>query len=297
MNRAAAGMQLTTEALPGGRGHMMDAGAPVARLTVAHELHERLSEAARTAGVQQADDQGEVAKQLHRQNADLKGNGGDLAQGHFPEFQQPHLMLASPAGIQSSTAGSTHQQSNAHHAITSGGHASIATGRSFLASAKDAIRLFAYRLGLKLVAASGDIDMQALKNGINILAKLEIKMEGKRVDINGTDGVRINGGGSYIDVSQSGITSGTNGLFQVHSADYLFSGPDSRPVVPHEVTSALKPGEPVPVVDMLGNKVPDSHVIVRPGENEARTATEGGKIDPEALLNHHVLRRWRPRRG
>ncbi|WP_412770443.1 type VI secretion system Vgr family protein, partial [Ralstonia solanacearum] len=61
MNRAAAGMQITTEALPGGRGHMMDAGAPVARLTVAHALHERLSEAARMAGVQQADDQGEVA--------------------------------------------------------------------------------------------------------------------------------------------------------------------------------------------------------------------------------------------
>ncbi|WP_432734350.1 type VI secretion system tip protein VgrG [Ralstonia solanacearum] len=297
VNRAAAGMQLTTEAQPGGRGHMMDAGAPVARLTVAHELHERLSEAARAAGVQQADDQGEVAKQLHQQNADLKGNGGDPAQGQFPEFQQPHLMLASPAGIQSSTAGSTHQQSNAHHAITSGGHASIATGRSFIASAKDAIRLFAYRLGLKLVAASGDIDMQALKNGINILAKLEIKMEGKRVDVNGTDGVRINGGGSYIDVSQSGITSGTNGLFQVHSADYLFSGPDSRPVVPHAVTSALKPGEPVPVVDMLGNKVPDSHVIVRPGQGEARTATEGGKIDPDAMLNHHVLQRWRRPQG
>ncbi|WP_302880786.1 DUF2345 domain-containing protein, partial [Ralstonia pseudosolanacearum] len=173
-SRAAGGMQVTTEALPGGQGNMMDVGAPVARLTVAREMHERLSEAACTAGAQQADDQGEVAKQLHQQNADLKGNGGDPAQGQFPEFQQPHLMLASPAGIESSTAGSTHQQSNAHHAITSGGHTSIATGRSFLASAKDAIRLFAYRLGLKLVAASGDIDMQALKNGINILAKLEI---------------------------------------------------------------------------------------------------------------------------
>ncbi|MCK4124527.1 type VI secretion system tip protein VgrG [Ralstonia pseudosolanacearum] len=296
-HRAAAGMQLTTEALNEG-GNMMDAGAPLARLTVAHEMHDKLSEAARTAGAQEADDQGEVAKQLHEQNAGLKGSGGDPAQGRFPEFQQPHLMLASPAGIESSTAGSTHQQSNAHHAITSGGHTSIATGRSFLASAKDAIRLFAYQLGLKLVAASGDIDMQALKNGINILAKLDIKMEGKRVDINGTDGVRINGGGSYIDLSQAGITHGTNGAFQVHSADYAFVGPDSRPVVPHAVTSALKPDAPIRVVDKLGNgPLPDSHALVRPGENEARTAIEGGKIDPEALLNHEVLRRWWSRRG
>ncbi|MGA4009062.1 DUF2345 domain-containing protein, partial [Ralstonia nicotianae] len=297
-SRAAAGIQITTEALPAGQGNMMDVGAPMARLTVAREMHERLAEAALMAGVQAADDQGDVVKQLHQQNADLKGNGGDPAQGRFPEFQQPHLMLASPAGIESSTAGSTHQQSNAHHAITSGGHTSIATGRSFLASAKDAIRLFAYRLGLKLVAASGDIDMQALKNGINILAKLEIKMEGKRVEINGTDGVRLNGGGSYIDLSQAGITHGTNGAFQVHSADYSFSGPDSRPVVPHAVTSALKPDEPIRVIDKLGNgPLPDSHAIVRPGQNEARTAIEGGKIDPEVLLNHEVLRRWWPRRG
>lgn len=206
-------------------------------------------------------------------------------------------MLASPAGIESSTAGSTHQQSNAHHAITSGGHASIASGRSFLASAKDAIRLFAYRLGLKLVAASGDIDMHALKNGINILAKLEIKMEGKRVDINGTDSVRINGGGSYIDVSAAGIVHGTNGAFEVHAGNHSFAGPDSRPVVPHAVASALKPGEPIPVVDALGNVLPDSRVIVRPGQNETRTGIDGGKIDPEIVLNQHVLRRWRPRRG
>ncbi|MGA4210529.1 type VI secretion system tip protein VgrG [Ralstonia pseudosolanacearum] len=297
VNRAAAGLQLTTEALPAGQRHMMDVGEPVARLTVAHDMHECLSEAARTAGAQQADDQDEVARSLKQQNADLKGSGGDPAQGRFPEFQQPHLMLASPAGIESSTAGSTHQQSNAHHAITSGGHASIASGRSFLASAKDAIRLFAYRLGLKLVAASGDIDMHALKNGINILAKLEIKMEGKRVDINGTDSVRINGGGSYIDVSAAGIVHGTNGAFEVHAGNHSFAGPDSRPVVPHAVASALKPGEPIPVVDALGNVLPDSRVIVRPGQNETRTGIDGGKIDPEIVLNQHVLRRWRPRRG
>ncbi|WP_231674385.1 hypothetical protein, partial [Ralstonia pseudosolanacearum] len=72
----------------------------------------------------------------------------------------------------------------------------------------------------------------------------------------------------------------------------------TTPVVPHAVTSALKPDEPIRVIDKLGNgPLPDSHAIVRPGQNEARTAIEGGKIDPEALLNHEVLRRWWPRRG
>ncbi|WP_272904920.1 hypothetical protein [Ralstonia solanacearum] len=43
--------------------------------------------------------------------------------------------------------------------------------------------------------------------------------------------------------------------------------------------------------------MPDSHAIVRPGENESRMAIAGGKIDPEASLNHHVLRRWRRPQG
>ncbi|WP_422631553.1 DUF2345 domain-containing protein [Ralstonia solanacearum] len=122
-------------------------------------------------------------------------------------------------------------------------------------------------------------------------------MEGKRVDITGVDGVRINGGGSYIDVSQSGITSGTNGQYQVHASGHIFAGPDSRPVVPHAVTSALKPDEPLPVVDKLGNTMPDSYAIVRPGQNETRTVIRGGQVGTDVSLDHHMIRRWRPRRG
>ncbi|WP_232445531.1 hypothetical protein [Burkholderia ubonensis] len=60
----------------------------------------------------------------------------------------------------------------------------------------------------------------------------------------------------------------------------------------------MKPDEPIRVVDKLGNgPVPDSHVIVRPGQNETRTTIEGGKIASDAPLDQHVLRRWRPRRG
>ncbi len=38
----------------------------------------------------------------------IKGQGGNREQGDFPEFQEPHLTLASAAGIQTTAQGSTH---------------------------------------------------------------------------------------------------------------------------------------------------------------------------------------------
>jgi hypothetical protein len=65
-----------------------------------------------------------VAQQLQAQNEAIKGTGAGKGEEEtpFPELSEPHLVLASPAGIESTTAGSTHQHSTKHHAITAGGH-------------------------------------------------------------------------------------------------------------------------------------------------------------------------------
>lgn len=94
----------------------------------------------------------------------FQGAGGNPEQGEFPEFQAPHLTLASPAGIQTMTEGSTHVASAEHTAVTSGGHTSISSGKSLLAAAKDAIRLFADKTGMKLVAATANIGIN-LRSG------------------------------------------------------------------------------------------------------------------------------------
>jgi type VI secretion system secreted protein VgrG len=182
------------------------------------------------AGAHQSGDQDEVAKALKQQNDAIRG-GNDSAGapgGEFPEFSQPHLTLASPSGIQTTAQGSSHFASTGHNALTSGGHTSIAAARSFLVSARNAVRLFAYKAGMKLVAAQADIDIVALKNGINILAKLNIRQEANRITITAVEEVVINGGSSYTCWNAAGIVHGTRGLWREHAARHSNMGPDSR---------------------------------------------------------------------
>ncbi|AGU51056.1 type VI secretion system, Vgr family protein [Variovorax paradoxus B4] len=231
--RAGQGLLLSTEARPNAQGHITDMPETVARLTEGRDLHESLSQAAQAAKAHEAGDQDEVAKALKAQNDAIKGSGGDKAHGLFPEFQEPHLTLASPAGIQTTTAGSTHIVSGEHTAITSGAHTSVATGNSFLVSAKNAVRLSAARAGIRMTAAKDDIDITAMKASINALAKLNIKMEANRITITARDEVLINGGSSYTRWNANGIESGTNGVWRAHAASHSLMGPASLPVKPH----------------------------------------------------------------
>lgn len=228
--RAQRGLLLTTEARPGAEGHITDMTETVARMEQGADLHDSLSQAALQSGAQQDGDQRQVAAELHQQNDAVKGRVvGD--ENGFPEFQQPHLTLSSPAGIQTSSAGSTHLLSHQHTALTSGAHASISAGKSLLASARDAVRLFACKAGMKLVAAAADIDITALRDSINILAKLNITHTANRISITAKEEVLINGGGSYMRFNAGGIEQGTSGNWQAHAAQYNLDGPANGPQV------------------------------------------------------------------
>ncbi|MCA1855271.1 DUF2345 domain-containing protein [Massilia oculi] len=171
----------------------------------------------------------------------IRGPGHTRERDLFPEFQSPHLTLASPAGIEASTEGSVHVVSTQHNVLTSGGHASISAGRSLLVSVKEAVRLFAYKAGMKLVAANADIDIKALKESVNILARLNITHSANRILITAKEEVVINGGGSYSRWNASGIEEGTSGVWRSHATKHVMVGPSNAPVYePKQIDVALK---------------------------------------------------------
>jgi len=241
--RAQHGLLLSTEARPNGQAHITDMAETLERMAQGHELHDSLSQAAQQAQAHQPGDQDQVVAALQAQVDAIKGQGSTPAQGEFPEFQAPHLTLASPAGIETSTQGSTHLISVEHTALTSGGHASLSAGKSLLVSVKEAVRMFAYKAGMKLVAASADIDITALKDSINILAKLNITHTANRITITAKEEVVINGGSSFSRWNASGIVHGTSGTWRQHAAQHHIDGAKSEgtPVLPQPVQ--LAPGQ------------------------------------------------------
>jgi type VI secretion system secreted protein VgrG len=241
--RAQQGLLLSTEGRPNARAHITDMAETLVRMAQGHELHDSLSQAAQQAQAHQPGDQDQVTAALQSQVDAIKGQGGTPAQGEFPEFQAPHLILASPAGIESVTQGSTHVTSVEHTALTSGGHTSLSAGKSLLVSVKEAVRMFAYKAGMKLVAASADIDITALKDSVNILAKLNITHTANRITITAKEEVVINGGTSFSRWNASGIVHGTGGKWVQHAAHHSFvpAKSEGTPALPQ--TMQLPPGQ------------------------------------------------------
>jgi type VI secretion system secreted protein VgrG len=241
--RAQYGLLLSTEGRPNAGAHITDMAVTLARLAQGQALHDSLSQIAQQAQAHQPGDQDQVAAALQAQVDAIKGKGGLPAQGEFPEFQDPHLTLASPAGIETSTQGSTHLMSVEHTALSSGGHASLSAGKSLLVSVKEAVRMFAYKAGMKLVAASADIEISALKDSVKILAKLNITHTANRITITAKEEVVINGGSSFSRWNASGIVHGTNGTWRQHAAQHSLVPAKSEGTSVLPQTVQLPPGQ------------------------------------------------------
>jgi type VI secretion system secreted protein VgrG len=219
--RAAKGLLITTEARQAAQGPIKDMDETSRRLVMAVEQHQLLAEIARKNGAHEADNnQSEVASILQSQNKTIEGTASKGNQ--FPELVKSHVVLASAAGIVTTTADDTHIASDGHTAITTGKSLSLATGASLFASIRNTFRLFVQKAGMKIIAAAGDIDVQALSDNVKLLAKLEISHSANRITISAKEEIVINGGGSYAKFTAGGIEHGTNGTFIAHAASHSF---------------------------------------------------------------------------
>ncbi|MGS0740360.1 DUF2345 domain-containing protein [Glaciimonas sp. GG7] len=225
--RAKDGLLISTEARHQAQDHITDLGETAQRLISAQSHQDSLGALAQQHDALDAEDHNAIASVLKQQNDAIQGSGGETKEGHFPELAEPHLILASPAGIATTTPHSTHIASGEHLALTSGKNTSLSVGQRLVASVKKGMRLFTHKDGIKATAASGDIDLQALKDSINLLAKLNITHTANRITIEAKEEVVINGGGSFTRWNASGITNGTNGSWTTHAAGHAQLGPQS----------------------------------------------------------------------
>ncbi|MGA3679224.1 type VI secretion system tip protein VgrG [Pseudomonas graminis] len=222
--RAAAGLLITTEPRPNESKHHKDLPETAERLATAADQQDGFALQAKELQAQEPGDQDDVAKALHAQHQGVLGSGpANKSANEFPEFTEPHLVLASPAGIALTTPRSSHIATGEHLALSSTGHTSFSVGKRLLASASQGMRLFVQSLGWRLVAASGDIDVRALKDSINLLAKLNITANAERITLTAKTELVIQGGGSATTYNAAGITHVTTGPYTAHAANFAYT--------------------------------------------------------------------------
>ncbi|MYN06172.1 type VI secretion system tip protein VgrG [Massilia sp. FT127W] len=103
------------------------------------------------------------------------------------------------------------------------GEAQIASGKSIFARAAQGLSLFAHKLGVKLIAASGNVLVQAHQGDINLTATGRIKITaGEGVEIVGPE-VKIATKGAQADFGGGSITEQCSGTHTVKSAKFEYT--------------------------------------------------------------------------
>ncbi|RKR38313.1 uncharacterized protein (DUF2345 family) [Paraburkholderia sp. BL17N1] len=197
-------MPVTTETRSGAQSPAKDMGEMVQRLTQARAQHEDVA-------------------QLDA----IRGGTAHWRENPFPEMARPDLVVASAAGIRMTATRGTYIVSGQDHAVTAGRDVSVSSGRSLFASVRGAISMFAYQLGMKLIAAKGKVDIQAQSDQMALAALKDITISSSdgKVVITASKEVWIGAGGSYIQINGSGIINGSpgvileKGLWDVQDAD------------------------------------------------------------------------------
>ncbi|WP_296224474.1 DUF2345 domain-containing protein, partial [Ralstonia sp. UBA689] len=123
--------------------------------------------------------------------------------------------------------------------------------------------------GIKLVAASGKVHIEAQRDEMELVAERVLKLMSTKdwIDAKAKQGIRLNGGGSVVEISAEGVVVYTAGKHEVHAASHQTLGPQSKgagfPPVPQagpgqlELLRQYVSGEPVKgsaftVTDSLG---------------------------------------------
>ncbi|TCW85054.1 type VI secretion system tip protein VgrG [Burkholderia sp. SRS-46] len=226
--RAATGMLLTTEGRPNAQGHAKAMSEAIRRLEDAQSLHAAMSLAAQDGQAQEADGhQSDLAKTIEAQNGQIRGVAND--DNPFPEFSEPHLLIAGKAGVEVTTPATVHVAAQ-QVAVTSEGHVGIASGRSLFASVRDTISLFAQRAAIRLSAAMGDIILHALTSSIKLESAKSIQLLTKVIQITGVEKLELQGGKTRMVLDDSGAQIFTPGKFVAFASTHSLPGPNDSPV-------------------------------------------------------------------
>ncbi|MBW5818336.1 type VI secretion system tip protein VgrG [Yersinia kristensenii] len=208
--RAAKGIFLTADDQLKAQGKVLEMAPAVNLINQANNEMQALNSAAEQAGALVSD----IQTQLNLVKERLSG------------LQSAVVLASAPQGI-AITSGEHLQMTSARNTmINAGQHLDIGAMKNLSVSVEKALGLFVHKDGAKLVANQGDVEIQAQHNTLALFAKQQVTITSSEdeIIISTPKTLTLNGGCSYLKLSQSGIEHGSAGDFIMKTANYVVPG-------------------------------------------------------------------------
>ncbi|MCG1031681.1 type VI secretion system tip protein VgrG [Bacillus amyloliquefaciens] len=193
--RAQKGIFISADGQVKAQGPQREMQAALKELDAAREVTSGLRHAAQAAQAELAD----LEKQTTLMNQTLN------------DLKQQALLLSAPSGIAQVTPASVQVSAGENLIVTAGQNADISIVKKFTLAVGDILSLFAHKLGIKMYASEGKIDIQAQSDTLNLFAKekLSIASSDNSVVISAKKEICLVCGGSFIRLSDAGVEVGT----------------------------------------------------------------------------------------
>ncbi|MDN7665637.1 type VI secretion system Vgr family protein [Burkholderia vietnamiensis] len=193
VGRAGKGLHLTAYDRPGAAGQQLDMQETIAQLESAIALAKSLADATRTAKAIPAD--------IDAQQA-MKDD--------FDGLQQPGILASAPASVGIVAGGGVQIAAQDAIAAMAGKNADFSVLGRFTAAAGERISLFAQKLGIKIFAGKGPVEVQAQSDAMSLTAAKDVTVSSVngKVRISAKAELVLNCGGAFIQLKDGNITLG-----------------------------------------------------------------------------------------
>ncbi|MBM1021650.1 type VI secretion system tip protein VgrG [Enterobacter sp. A11] len=208
--RAARGIYLTADAQTKGQGQVLEMNPAVSQITQANSEMQALNGAAEQAKALTCDIQTQTS----------------LIQSRLKDLQSAVVLASAPQGV-ALTSGEHLQLTSAKNTmVTAGQHVDIGAMKNVTVSAEQSLGLFAHKAGAKVIANLGNVEVRAQHSTLEMSADQQFTVTSSQdeITISTPKTLTLNGGGSYLKLSESGIEHGTNGDFITKAASYEVPG-------------------------------------------------------------------------
>jgi type VI secretion system secreted protein VgrG len=191
--RSGKGVYVTAYDQPAASGKQLDMQQTIAQLESALEMAKALADSTRAAKAVPAD-------------TDAQQQVKDELDG----LTQAGLLASAPASIGLVAGGGMQVAAKENISAVAGKNADISVMRRFTVAAGELVSIFAQRMGLKLFAAKGPVEIQAQSDAMSLVADKNItvaSVNGK-IDLLAAKELTLECGGAFIQIKDGSISLG-----------------------------------------------------------------------------------------
>jgi type VI secretion system secreted protein VgrG len=209
--RSGKGLYLTTEEQSKAGDAQLEMSSAMQSLQQAAEMVKRLNELAEAANAERSD--------LSSQQ--------ELLDESLTDLKEPAILNYAPSGIANATPTIIQHSAGKNIIQTAQNSIDVNAFKRFMVTAGNMISLFANKMGIKIFASKGNIDIQAQNDEMLLTAKQKLKITStdSEVIISANKKLILNCDGVAIVLENGGINFYASGDVKVHAASFGVMSP------------------------------------------------------------------------